>query len=114
MDAVGIILLIGGIAVMLYASSQLRSRARAGWEDVFTPIHGGEESAIDYRSELHKRGIESRMRYPGVAGSPVVGMSGATEVWVSVRKKDAAEARTVLGEILDARRQHHREQGKDE
>jgi len=114
MDAVWMIPMITGVLVMLYASSRLRAQMRSGWVEVFTPVHGGEELAIDFRSALTARGVESRTRYPGVAGSPGIGMSGATEVWVSVRRADVVEARIMLGEMLDARQEKTHRQGDDE
>lgn len=112
MDAVWLILLIAGVVVMVYASARLRAQSRAGWEDVFTPVHGNEELAINFRSNLAGHGIDSRTRYPGVAGGPGIGMSGASEVWVSVRHEDVAEARKVLAEVLAARHDNDKKQGE--
>ena len=114
MEAVWLILLAVGIVVMVYASSRLRAERRAGWVDVFTPVHGGEELAIDFRSALTARGIESRTHYPGVAGAPSVGMSGASEVWVAVRRESAEMARELLYELLEARRERDAKRGDDE
>ena len=113
MDYFWLIILGIGIVVMLYASSRARAQRRAGWEDVFTPAHGNVEAANEFRAALNERGIESRMNYPGVAGSPVTGMSGMSEVWVSVHRGDATAARKVLREVLEQRAERRNTQGEN-